>query len=142
MARIVISSATGINQYRDGSGIEFDSSPTFSQSPTLQTSALTAAGSVTVGGLYTVSGNTAVTTTMPLASSVPGATFIFRNLSATAHALTGSAEAQGTLVFTDGTTRGSKLALAAAVGNSVSLISDGVSFCVTAKSGSLTFSGT
>lgn len=142
MARIVISSATGINQFRDGHGIEFDSAPIFSQTPTLQTSGLTAAGSVTVGGLYTVSGNTAVTTTMPLASSVPGATFIFRNISAQAHALTGSAEAQGTLVFTDGTSHGSKLALSAVVGNSVVLMSDGVNFCVLGNSGSLTINGT
>ena len=78
---------------------------------------------------------------MPLASSVPGAQFIVRNLSAHAHALTGSAEAGGTKVFTDGTSRGSKIALAAAVGNSVTLVSDGVNFCVMANSGSLTISG-
>lgn len=139
MAKVVISSS-GFNQVADGSGLEI--SAPLSQSPTMDTTALTVASTLVNGGLYTISGGGALTMTMPLASSVPGAMFVVRNLSAHAHALTGSAEAAGTTVFTDGTTKGSKLALAAAVGNSVSLISDGKNFCVLAKSGSLTINGT
>lgn len=140
MAKIVISSATGIQQLADDSGLQIDSSLT--KTPLMSATALTAATTLVDGGLYTASGAGALTMVMPLASSVPGATFIFRNLSAHAHALTGSAEAAGTRVFTDGTSRGSKLALAAAVGNSVTLVSDGVNFCVMGNSGSLALTGT
>lgn len=140
MAKVIISSVYGINQVADGSGLQIDAS--LAKTPLMETTALTAATTLVDGGLYTVSGAGALTMTMPLASSVPGAMFIVRNLSAHAHALTGSAEDAGTTVFTDGTTKGSKLALAAAVGNSVSLISDGKNFCVLAKSGSLTINGT
>ena len=139
MAKIVISNSTGIQQFDGDSGLQIDSS--LSKSPLMSSTALTAATTLVDGGLYTVSGGGALTMVMPLASSVPGAQFIVRNLSAHAHALTGSAEAGGTKVFTDGTSRGSKIALAAAVGNSVTLVSDGVNFCVMANSGSLTISG-
>ena len=139
MAKVVISSS-GFNQFADGSGLDI-SSP-LSKSPTMEISSLTAASTLVNGGLYTVSGSGALTMVMPLASEVPGAKFIVRNVSAHAHALTGSAETAGTTVFTDGTSKGSKLALAAAVGNSVTLISDGKNFCVLGNSGSLTINGT
>lgn len=140
MAKVIISSVTGINQVKEGTGLDLDIN--LNKSPLMGTTALTATSTLTNGGLYTISGSTALTMVMPLASAVPGATFIVRNLSVHAHALTGSAEASGTKVFTDGTSLGSKLALAAAVGNSVTFVSDGVNYCVLGNSGSLTFSGT
>jgi len=140
MAKVIISSTYGINQIADGSGLQIDAS--LLKTPLMETTALTSATTLANGGLYTVSGGGALTMTMPLAASVPGAIFVVRNLSAHAHALTGSAEDSGTTVFTDGTSKGSKLTLAAAVGCSVSLISDGKNFCVLANSGSLTINGT
>ena len=79
---------------------------------------------------------------MPLASSCPGSVFTFRSLTAQANALTCSQEANGTKAFTDGTSNGSKVAVANVIGSSVSLLSDGKSFLVIGNSGSLTFSGT
>ena len=93
-------------------------------------------------GLTTISSSTALTLTMPSASLAPGAMFTFRNLSAHAHALTGSQEVAGTLVFCDATNHGSKIALSNTVGRSVSLLCDGLSFMVLGSSGSYTISGT
>ena len=139
MAKVIISS-TGLNQVRAGSGLEITSPLT--QSPKYDVTALTAATTLTVGGVYTIAGSGALAVTLPLAANVPGSVFTLRNASAHAHFLTGSAEAAGTTALTDGTSKGSKLALAAAVGNSVTLVCDGKNFCVMANSGSLTLSGT
>ena len=95
------------------------------------------AGAFTFG-----TGGSAVTYVMPLASSCPGSVFTFRSTTAYANALTCSQEANGTKAFTDGTNNGSKLAVTNVIGSSVSLISDGKSFLVIGKSGSLAFSGT
>lgn len=118
----------------------------FDSSPKQAVNALTAASTLTVGGVYTVSGNAAVTTVMPLASAVPGATFIFRALSAHAHIFTGSQETVGTQVFAGmaGATPanlGSSLALAAVVGSSAAVVSDGKSFLVMAASGTCVLAG-
>jgi len=80
---------------------------------------------------------------MPLASSVPGGIFVFRDISGHAHALTGSQETVGTKVFAGmpGATpanSGAKLTFPAVANTSVALISDGKSFLVTAASGSIT----
>ena len=93
-------------------------------------------------GLVTIAGGAASQVVMPLASSCAGAMFTVRAASAYAHFLTCSQEAAGTKAFTNGTSNGSKLALAAVVGSSVSLLSDGVNFLVLGNSGSLAFSGT
>jgi hypothetical protein len=83
-------------------------------------------------GVVTLSGSaTALTGTMPKASDVPGAMFLFRNLNASvAHQLTSSQETAGSTVFTDGFTKGAKLAMASGVDKSVCLMSDGANFLV------------
>lgn len=139
MPKVTITS-TGLNQTKEGSGLEITAALT--QSPKYDVTALTAATTLTKGGVYTISGAGALALTLPLAADVPGSVFTVRAASAHAHFLTGSAEAMGTTALTDGTNKGSKLALAAAVGNSVTLVSDGKNFCVMANSGSLTLSGT
>lgn len=138
MPKVTITS-TGLNQTKEGSGLEITAALT--QSPKYDVTALTAATTLTVGGVYTIAGSGALAVTLPTAASVPGSIFTVRAASAHAHFLTGSAEAMGTTALTDGTNKGSKLALAAAVGNSVTLVSDGKNFCVMANSGSLTLSG-
>lgn len=135
MPKVVYTAEKGLVQ-EQGSGIVFESSPLSS------VQAKVATGVITTPGVYTLSGSAAVTMTMPLANDVPGGVFVFRAASVHTHALTGSAEAAGTTVFTNGTNKGSSLALTAVIGNSVSLISDGKNFCVMANSGSLTISGT
>lgn len=115
-------------------------------SPKMTVKALTAASTLTAGGLYTVSGTGVITTVMPLASAVPGATFIFRSLSDHAHIFSGSQETAGTQVFAGmagalPANLGSSLALAAVVGSSAALVSDGKSFLVMAASGTCVLSG-
>jgi len=139
MPKVTITS-TGLNQIKEGSGLEITAALT--QSPKYDVTALTAASTLTKGGVFTIEGSTALGVTLPLAADVPGSVFTLRAASAHAHFLTGSAETAGTRALTDGTSRGSKLALAAAVGNSVTLISDGKNFCVLGNSGSITLSGT
>lgn len=135
MPKVVYTAEKGLVQ-EQGSGIVFETNPL----NTVQTKVAT--GVITAPGVYTLSGSAAITMTMPLANDVPGGVFVFRASSVHAHVLTGSAEVEGTTVFTDGTDKGSSLALSAEIGNSVSLISDGKNFCVMANSGSLTISGT
>lgn len=146
MPKVTINDSQGLVQ-STGSGVEINSSISMSSLPTTSVSAQTTSATVSAPGVYTLSGSNALTMTMPLASSVAGGLFVFRSASAHAHALTGSLESSGTLVFAGmpGATpdnRGSKIALASAEGSSVALISDGKSFLVTAASGSCTISGT
>ena len=144
MPKVTVTDAKGLVQSK-GSGIQLQSTPY----ATVQTQN-TSSGSISAPGVYTISSSIAagpLETGMPLASAFPGGVFVFRNLSADANFLTGSAEASGTKVFKSttadsGATQGSKLALAAGIGNSVTLISDGKNYCVLANSGSLSFSGT
>lgn len=146
MPKVTISDSKGLVQ-SSGSGVEIGSTVSMTSLPTTTVSAKTAAETIVSPGAYTLSGASALTMIMPLASSVPGGTFVFRTASAHAHILTGSQEANGTLVFAgvpggipDG--RGSKLTLSAVSGVSVALISDGASFLVMAASGSHAVSGT
>lgn len=107
--------------------------------------AVTATATLLAGdaGVVTISGSSAVTVTMPSASLGPGSQWLFRAGSASAHVLTASQEVAGTTPFSDGTTKGSKITLGAAVGNSVALWCDGVNFLVVGKStGSMTITGT
>jgi hypothetical protein len=105
---------------------------------------LATGSTVTAGqaGLLTIGGSEISQVVMPLASNCGGSMFTFRSVSAKAHFLTGSQEAAGVKVFTDGTSNGSKLTLTNVIGSSVSLLSDGKSFLVIGNSGSLAFSGT
>lgn len=152
MPKVTINDSQGLVQ-SSGSGVEFNSSVSINSPvsmtslPTTTVSAKTAAETLVSPGAYTVSGSSALTMIMPQASSVPGGTFVFRTASAHAHILTGSQEANGTLVFAGmpgatPDTRGSKLTISAVQGSSVALISDGASFLLMAASGSHTISGT
>lgn len=153
MPKISYDSARGLVQ-ETGSGVSFNSdSINFSSLPTSTVQAVTTSAAVTSAGVYTVSGSTGsgvLTVVMPLASAVPGGTFVFRTTSADAHILTGSAESQGTRVFAGipGSSiagvaaQGSRLTLPNILGSSVSLVSDGKSFLVTGLSGSCTIAGT
>ena len=131
MPKVVYTPAKGLVQ-EAGSGISFSTLP-FAVVQTQNTSS----GSVSQPGVYTVSGTAVVTTVLPNAATVPGGLFVFRSLSTQAHALTGSVVGN---IFTDGTALGKNVALRNVVGSSVSLLSDGLSYCIVAKSGSLTVS--
>lgn len=142
MPKVVINDQ-GLVQ-KAGSGFEFEVSPIVPISTLVSSSA--APLTLSAGGMYTISGE-ATQIVMPLASSIPGGTIIVRSTSAYAHFLTGSQEANGTLVFAGhvGATpanQGSKLTLPAVVGSSVALVSDGKSYLMLAASGSCTISGT
>ena len=139
MPKVIISDSQGLVQ-KSGSGFEVESMPTTA------VTAQTSAGTIVSPGVYTLSGSTALTWIMPLASSVPAGTFVFRTASAQAHILTGSQETNGTKVFAGmagatPATEGSALTLPSVQGSSVALISDGSKFLVMAASGSCTLSG-
>lgn len=143
MPKVVINDSQGLVQSA-GSGLVIDS--VLSKSPIFSVSQQTAAATLTSAGVYTLSGSTALTWVMPLASSVPGGTFVFRTASAQAHVLTGSQEANTVKVFAgmpgatpDG--MGSRLTFPAVEGSSVALISNGASFMIMAASGSVTLAG-
>jgi len=150
MASVTINETQGLVVNKNGVGGLTVSGPvSLTSMPTTPLSVKTAAATLTVPGVYTMTAGSAVNFTMPLASAVPGGLFVVRNGDAFANALTGSAEAQGTLVFkgiVSGTLvaqpQGSKLTLSNIVGASVAMVSDGKSFLVLNSSGSLTFSGT
>ena len=147
--KVTISPVFGIKMESGSDSLQIDSA--LSAPAKLNVNAVVTSSIITTGGLYTLSSSTATTQIMPLASSVPGVNFIFRNLSAHQHVLTGSQEAQGTLVFAGpaGMTssfsaagQGSKFTMSGSVGVSVVLVSDGISFLVSAMSGSSTINGT
>lgn len=110
--------------------------------------ALTASSTLTAGdaGVNTISGSGVLTMIMPTVASAPGTEFVFRNLSAHAHILTGSQESLGTKTFLSihsGTVGfGSKLTLSSSVGCSVVLKCDGLVYHVLSYSGSISISGT
>jgi len=142
MPKVVINDSQGVVQSA-GSGVTIDSNVVFSTNPTVSVNSQTAASTLTSAGVYTLSGSSALTWVMPLASSVPGGTFVFRTASAQAHILTGSQELTGSKVFAgmpgatpDG--MGSRLTFPSVEGSSVALISNGASFMLMAASGSVT----
>lgn len=111
-----------------------------SESPTATVKATTT--TPLVGGVYTVSGDVAVTVTMPLASTVPGATFVFRTTSVHAHVLTGSAWPAGEKAFCGisgslGKVDGQAIVFPAMIGASVALLSDGNKFLLVGGTGSI-----
>ena len=95
----------------------------------------------TQAGVVTLSGSTISLLVMPLASDCAGAMFTVRSESAFAHILTGSQETNGTKVFTDGTSQGSRATLAAVVGSSAAFLSNGKNFLILGNSGSVTLAG-
>jgi hypothetical protein len=82
-------------------------------------------------GVTTMSGSGGViTVVLPTAASCPGAEFVLRNLDARAHVVTSSGETAGSTVIVSGALVGAKLTMAAVVGASAVLKSDGVHFTV------------
>lgn len=155
MARTIID-ARGTVDFSSGTGLTVSVPSTFSDTvittgavsmtslPSTTTQALAASASITVPGVYTLSNVTPSGYFLPAPSTVPGGVFSFRIGTAQAHFLTGStANALGKFL-TDGQGAGSRLTFASPViGNSLTLISDGLSFCVITRSGSFgTFAGT
>ena len=104
--------------------------------PTTAVQAQTTTATVSTPGVYTMSGTSAQKLILVAPSAVPGGVFTLRNASAKQHIMSGT----GGTNFTDGTSKGGQIALATAVGNSVTVISDGLNYCVMASSGTLTLS--
>ena len=150
MPKLTYTAAKGLVQ-EAGAGVTLDGSLfSVGSLPFSPTQAITTAATVTAPGVYTIAGTT-TPVVMPAAATFPGATFVFRSASASAHFLTGSAETVGSPAFTKapgdtnaagGTGIGSKLTLPAVVGSSVVLVCDGNKFIVTAASGSFTLTET
>ena len=137
MPKITYTTGKGLVQSA-GTGVTLATLPKATVTP------LTSSVAVVEPGVYTISGTSAKTIELPAAASVPGGHFTFRNLSAKTHALTGSAADAGNSVFrvTNSNVVGSKITTVAEVGDSITMVSDGLHFVVYAISGSLSFSGT
>lgn len=146
-----VDSTSGVVTTNNNSGFSIERSVSnYGFSPFKVDSVQALTGSTTLyagnAGVLTISGSTVLTQSMPTAASCPGATFVFRNLSAHAHVLTGSQETAGTKAFVSAlsgavTGQGSKLVLSGAVGGSVVLMSDGLYFHALSYSGSFAVSG-
>lgn len=104
----------------------FGPSGSFSSSDTLLTSN---------SGLNILTGSSAITLTMPSPSDSAGTSWIFRKDGSSTQIISSSNDN----AFTDGTTSGNSIQLAAANGSVVAFVSDGLHFLITAQSGSLTF---
>jgi len=143
MPKIKYTAEKGLVQ-ETGSGVDFQTdSLSFNAMPFSPVQSIAAAATVTSPGVYTIAGGSPTAVVMPLAASHPGATFVFRSASAQAHFLTGSAEVAGVPVFAGQQGAipagvGSKLTFAASTGTSVVIVSDGIRFCISAGSGSIT----
>jgi len=143
MPKVTYDSKRGLVQ-ETGTGVVFNAdSINFSSLPVSTTQAITANSTITSPGVYTVTGNPALLVTLPDPSEVPGGTLVIRSLSANAHALTGSAAVAGVSIFrgpplTGATVTGQKFTLDASIGETVTLISNGLAYCVAAGSGSIT----
>jgi len=143
MPKVVYNAAQGLVQ-QAGSGVELNTnSLSFSALPFSPVQAITTTGtSIAAPGVYTVSGASALTTTMPTPASIPGGMVIVRAVSNKAHILTGSADVAGVNIFrsspmTTPNVTGQKFTFAATVGETVTLVSDGLAFCIAAGSGSI-----
>lgn len=124
-----------------GQGVQLEDLP-FSPVQTLTANS----GSIPQPGVFVTTA--AVTASiMPLASSVPGAYFVFRNGNVNqALSLTGSLESNGTQVFRQSaqTGKGSGITLAANIlnsGDSVTMFCDGSRFIVVGVSGTVSYTG-
>jgi hypothetical protein len=122
---------------------------TFTYLPETTVQTIEASGSITHPGVYTISNPTEAGVFLPNPSTMPGGVVVFRSLGTAGkqHFLTGSAADTLGKFMTNGSVtngaNGSRLTIGSGVGHSVSLISDGLSFCVLAVSGTApAFSGT
>jgi hypothetical protein len=128
-----------------GTGLTVSVPAVFAYLPETSVQAIAASGSIVNPGVYTINNATAAGVYLPSPASVPGGIIVFRTLGTAGqqHFLTGSASDNLGKFMTNGTSNGSKLTIGGTVGHSVSLISDGLSFCVTAVSGTApAFAGT
>lgn len=85
-------------------------------------------------GVLTMSGSFgALTVVLPTAAAAIGGDYIFRNLDAVAHILTASQEVGGTKNIVSASNGGlfTKVTMAAVVGSSVTMYSDGVQWFIT-----------
>lgn len=94
--------------------------------PTIGSSTLVAGSA----GVNIISGSGVQTVVLPLVSTCPGAEFVFKAGSASAHIVTSSQETPGTTVIVSGSVVGAKLTFAASVGAAAILKSDGTHFIV------------
>ena len=143
MPKVVYTAAQGLVQSA-GSGVELNTtSLNFSSLPFSPVQAITTnLATIATAGVYTVSGASALTSSLPDPSSIPGGMVIVRAISNKAHVLTGSAAVAGVNIFRSSPLAtanvvGQKFTFAATVGETVTLISDGLAFCVAAGSGSI-----
>jgi len=138
-------SGTKISHHQNNSGL--------SPFPLRGITELTSNTTMTAGGnagVNTMSGSAVavvngLTGTMPAVSAALGSLYVVRATSAHNHCLSGSASDSGSQVFymssSAGTpTRGSKLQLGGAVGDSVVLMGTGLNYLVLAHTGSVTLS--
>lgn len=152
MSRTVINDV-GTVDFAGGSGLTVETTATFTGAtifsssistvnlPISSVQALVASASVTLPGVYTLDNPTPAGYLLPNPANVPGGVYVFRSLSSQAHFLTSSSANRGKFI-TNGAANGSKATISPVAGSSISLISDGLSFCAIANSGSVTFSGT
>ncbi len=149
MPKIVYTPAKGLVQ-EAGSGVSLQTdSVSLTSLPFSPVQAISANATVTSPGVYTIAGTSTIVV-VPTVASFPGATFVFRSASASAHTITGSLETPGTAAFTKppnatgatGAAVGSRITLPAVAGTSVTLVSDGLHYCVAAASGSYTIDQT
>jgi hypothetical protein len=128
-----------------GTGLTVSVPATFTYLPETTVQTVAASGSITYPGVYTISNPTEAGVFLPSPATIPGGVVVFRSLGTAGkqHFLTGSASDALGKFLTNGTGAGSKLTIGSGVGHSVSLISDGLSFCVIAVSGTApAFAGT
>jgi len=146
MPKVKYTATQGLVQ-ETGRGVQLETLP-FSP---VQTITGTANLTGSLPGVYVFSTDAVATFAMPLAASYPGGVYVFKNATGVARAnvLTGSQEATTVRVFAGPANnagayaqfgRGASLALDNTAGASVTLVSDGSSFCVMASSGSYTIS--
>lgn len=137
MAKITVDSR-GVVVTRGGSGLVINSEATFNRGLKKGVFDVTEDDALERAGVYRVSGSAAVTLSLPDPSSVPGADFIIRTLSADAHVLTCSEVTYKSI--TDGTNVGTKVTFPTVKESSVYLISDGYNYLIQVGSGSITIS--
>lgn len=134
-----IDSALGPVTYKDETGISIERTTAnrgfapfpVDGVPTIGSSTLTAGD----GGVNVISGSGVQTVVLPTAASCPGAEFVFKVGSASAHIVTSSQETAGTTALVSGSVAGAKLTFAATVGASAILKSDGTHFIVVGNFG-------
>jgi len=127
---VVTNNDTGVSIERNTSNRGFSPFPVDSV-PTIGSSTLTAGAA----GVSIISGSGVQTVVLPLAANCPGAEFIFKVGSASAHIVTSSQEVTGSTVLVSGSVVGAALTFAASIGASTILKSDGSHFIVVGNFG-------